>query len=95
MPANGAFVGSHETAAEAIEVGLIKDARSVSDDRVRKPFGVAQILELTKPAGLSTLVAFQSHIIDHNGLELIINQAVEGLLHIETLVYLGKKLAGR
>ena len=81
--------------AEVVERPGAEDSWRIGHDRVRKPFGVAQILELTKPAGLSTLVAFQSHIIDHNGLELIINQAVEGVFHIETLVDLGKKLAGR
>src|SRR6266436_1470892 len=86
LSSHGALVGGLEAATETVECGLIKCSRTISDDGVRKPLGLAQILELSESAGFAEPITLQSHVIHDNGLQFILSQPVECLFHVETLV---------
>ncbi len=86
LSSHGALVRGLEPATETVECRLVKRPRTISDDGVRKPLGLAQILELSESAGFAEPITLQSHVIHDNGLQLILSQPVECLFHVETLV---------
>src|SRR5260370_34950464 len=77
LSSHGALVRGLEAATETVECSLIKRPRTISDDGVRKPLGLAQILELSESAGLAEPITLQSHVIDHDSLQLIFSQLAD------------------